>query len=59
MKHWQRVYGDLRYLQNERARLTARYRSNPNLTLETALAATDELISERQTYLRERKERHQ
>lgn len=59
MTHWQRVYGDLRYLQNERVRLTKRYDRNPNLTLETALAATDELISERQTYLRERKERHQ
>ena len=58
MKHWQRVYGDLRYLQNERARLTKRYDRNPNPTLEVAMTATDELISERLDYLRERKQRN-
>lgn len=58
MKTWQRVYGDLRYLQKERARLTKRYDRNPNLTLETAMLATDELISERAEYLRQRKERN-
>ena len=57
MKHWQRVYGDLRYLQKERARLAKRYDRNPNLTLETAMLATDELISEKQEYLRQRREK--
>ena len=58
MKTWQRVYGDLRYLQKERQRLTKRYDRNPNLTLEVAMAATDELISERVEYLRDRKQRN-
>ena len=57
MKHWQRVYGDLRYLQKERQRLAKRYDRNPNLTLETAMLATDELISEKLEYLRERRQR--
>lgn len=55
MQTWQRVYGDLRYLQSERERLARRYANNPNLTLEVALGQCDELISERQTYLEERK----
>ena len=57
MKHWQRVYGDLRYLQKERKRLAKCYDRNPNLTLEVAMTATDELISEKMEYLRERRQR--
>ena len=58
MGNFKMPWEELEELRNERDRLGQRYDRNPNLTLETAMLATDELISERAEYLRQRKERN-